>query len=656
MFTLTSTSSDDNHRITKLSYIGFAALLGVLYDIFFWEQAKGLGFLLFTLVYLFGFYVISARGRVIRMTGAHAFAIAAVVTAIPTVLYDNMLVQSVVPKIVFVLMILYTILLTLRRGEISGSWGLLNVAALRSPFLFFNSLDAVGRDLFTFRSNNANTLRKALVALLISIPVLLLFAALFAGADPVFSQWSNDFFEKLTGLHFGVNLWRILRSLFIAGFFGTIFYFAFREKHTLVERGGGPARRISAVTAAIVLGLVNILFAVFVFVQFKYLFGDSAVVLAAGKTFAEIARDGFFELVWVLVFASVLLSIFYRSYSHHDHPWLVRALELLLIAQLVVVGASALKRMYLYQDAYGFTVLRLYVEWFIYFVFALLAAGVFAILRNLKFRVLVHVGMVGGLLALIIISFINVDRMIAKENIDRYFLKHDRLDTQYLSELSADAAPELVRLNPAFSDPNFCQQGDTDTTLQYRIQENLVAAKKRSVSWREFNVSIMQELVLRTDLLTFSDRIQECRTGVSFATKLKAARESHAPSCADSGSANYCQIAPRGSEPLSYYTSSLAAVSPAEKSYVAVLSRDAAHMRWYVDTGIVLPQGGVQKIDEQQLIYNIPFDEVYILKGGTLIGFNITAQKFQEYAINYIAGKEMLTVVPSELDAMQFPG
>jgi hypothetical protein len=126
-----------------------------------------------------------------------------------------------------------------------------------------------------------------------------------------------------------------------------------------------------------------------------------------------------------------------------------------------VIVASALRRLWLYEEAYGYTRLRLFVGavelglgWLLVLV---LAAGVRLRARWLPSTVLASVAV--GLLGF---AALNPDRFVAAQNIDRYE-RTGRVDTWYLSELSADATPELRRL-PA--DRQACAMGQVSHDLR----------------------------------------------------------------------------------------------------------------------------------------------------------------------------------------------
>jgi hypothetical protein len=100
--------------------------------------------------------------------------------------------------------------------------------------------------------------------------------------------------------------------------------------------------------------------------------------------------------------------------------------------------------MSLYQDAYGYTQLRLLVDvfesWLGLLVVAVLAAG--AVLRAAW---LPRFALVSGVVALLGLALLNPDAWIARHNLDRY-ADTGRVDWTYLRGLSDDAVPVLADL------------------------------------------------------------------------------------------------------------------------------------------------------------------------------------------------------------------
>ena len=104
----------------------------------------------------------------------------------------------------------------------------------------------------------------------------------------------------------------------------------------------------------------------------------------------------------------------------------------------MVVG-SALYRMHLYQEAYGFTRLRLLVDvfegWLGLVVVAVAVAGL------VRWGVwLPRFALVTGVAALLGLAALNPDAWIAEHNLDRY-ADTGKVDWYYLRNLSADAVP-----------------------------------------------------------------------------------------------------------------------------------------------------------------------------------------------------------------------
>ena len=128
--------------------------------------------------------------------------------------------------------------------------------------------------------------------------------------------------------------------------------------------------------------LVDAVFAVFVAAQLSVLFGGHDYVQrTTGLTYAEYVHQGFGQLTvaTLLTFLVVWAASHWAGDTRADRVWLRGSLGLLCALTLVVVG-SALYRMHLYQEAYGFTRLRLFVDifegWLGLVVVAVAVAGV----------------------------------------------------------------------------------------------------------------------------------------------------------------------------------------------------------------------------------------------------------------------------------------
>ncbi|MFB7861489.1 DUF4153 domain-containing protein [Streptomyces sp. NPDC056069] len=277
---------------------------------------------------------------------------------------------------------------------------------------------------------------------LIALGLLVVFGALFAGADAAFADLLGSLMPDIS---LEQAPWRVL--CFILGLFGAL----------AVARTGAaplrwdrmtfnPGRARGRFEWALPLIVLNLLFAAFNSIQLAVLFGGYDKVLSeTGLTYAEYARQGFWQLLWATLLTLVVIGLALR-WAPRDGVGdrrLVRAVLGTLCVLTLVVVASALRRMDLYVDAYGLTRLRISVAameiWLGAAILLIMAAGIWG--ARMLPRALA-VSAAGFVLAF---GVIRPDAVIAEQNVQRYERLH-KIDVRYLRGLSADAVPALDRL------------------------------------------------------------------------------------------------------------------------------------------------------------------------------------------------------------------
>ena len=102
--------------------------------------------------------------------------------------------------------------------------------------------------------------------------------------------------------------------------------------------------------------------------------------------------------------------------------------------------------MSLYQDAFGFTTLRVFVDGFELWLGLVVLMLVVGVLR-LSWRWVPRAVLVAGAVFTLGFAAMNPDGWVAGQNIDR-FEASGKVDTLYLSTLSADAAPTIAERLP----------------------------------------------------------------------------------------------------------------------------------------------------------------------------------------------------------------
>lgn len=460
--------------------IGLAAVVAVAYDIFFWHEGLGNNWLWFTAIFLAATTGMLVMAKRWHNSWAALPALAGIGFALSAALYKNDFVISLAPLFTIGCVLSYLGLVGFGAG---AAWHIRN-------FAFFEHFETIFTGWRTTLHNAAQRreglLRHVGYGLLIAAPLVIIFGVLFSSADMIFADW----LKRLNVWEYG---WRVFRT-FVLVMLGIGFL-------VTLARGNGTTEvrtlswKMPVATVGVVLGLLNVLFAAFVAIQIKYLFGQAKYVLTNGLTYAEYARQGFFDLAAVMVIAAIIVVAVYRSYASVARSWLVTILQTVFVAQVAVVAVSALKRMALYQDMYGFTTLRLYVEWFIYFALILLVLAGVALITRFSFRRFAGAVLALGLVASTVISWVNVDRLIAANNIVRWY-NGQELDTQYLATLSLDAVPavgELVK-SDSFSKLTKPQQDDIE---RYWVSKQKEVASTTPLS---YTLSTMQATVTFAEL------------------------------------------------------------------------------------------------------------------------------------------------------------
>jgi hypothetical protein len=140
----------------------------------------------------------------------------------------------------------------------------------------------------------------------------------------------------------------------------------------------------------------------------------------------------------------LLVTLQSLTYRKREEENLFRSLVLLMVALTLVILIAAFQRLNLYENAYGYTRIRVMSGTFMIWLAILLSALLIAILRHR--REVFWIGcIVTGLGFILTLNLMNMDGFIANHNIAR-FEDAGKLDVGYLLSLSDDAIPTVVTL------------------------------------------------------------------------------------------------------------------------------------------------------------------------------------------------------------------
>lgn len=294
--------------------------------------------------------------------------------------------------------------------------------------------------------------RPALRGLLIGGLLVAPFGVLFASADRAFLELASQ--ALAPDVETSLLPVRVFLLLFVPALVGAYVLIGPRHSPPVDDPEGSFASRpdppaIGVAEWSVSLVLLNLLFGFFVIVQLTVLFGGRHHVLeTTGLTYAQYARQGFFQLILValLTFAVVGGAAHWARTTSPSQNILLRVLLGLLCVLTLVVLASALRRLVLYEETYGFTRLRISVHATILWIGALFALVLTALATwrgSWLPRAFLYVGGVG----LLAFSLVNPEGIIARQNVSRYE-ETGSIDIAYLQTLSPDAVEGLGRLRP----------------------------------------------------------------------------------------------------------------------------------------------------------------------------------------------------------------
>ncbi len=296
--------------------------------------------------------------------------------------------------------------------------------------------------------------------LVIATPLVAVFGALFMSADAVFAKLVANVlrfdFERIAShiLLFSILAW--LSTGYLRGFLTGTELPLPADRRQGIDGRGVPAPKWQALgitEVATALAAIDLLFLVFVIVQFRYLFGsDTLVQITPDLTYAEYARRGFFELVFavVLVVPVLLAADWLLDRRIRRDALVFRGLAGVQIGLVLAIAASALQRLRLYHASYGLTESRFYAMVLLIWIGAMLFWLAATVLRGRRDSFAFGM-MASGLATVALLFVINPDAVIARANVARMVSADApvRFDVAYATSLSADAVPALIDALPA---------------------------------------------------------------------------------------------------------------------------------------------------------------------------------------------------------------
>jgi hypothetical protein len=317
--------------------------------------------------------------------------------------------------------------------------------------------------------------KKVILGIVISLPILFVVLNLLISADTEF--------ERLIG---GIPQWfhvinvertmRLIVILFLTfAFFGFMQILVKKNLNVNQQQINGQKFQLDGIITITVLIIINAVYLLFTVVQFRYFFSGT---LQADYTFAEYARKGFFELLFVTLI-NLSITVIVLTFVNRTTSFMRRGLQILLTILVLassVMLSSAFLRLSMYEDAYGFTFTRVLVHSFMIFLVVIFTYTLVKIwMEKLS---LFHFYFITSLIYYTAITIIDLDKIVVKENMNRYETS-GKIDIHYLNNLSYRGVLGLVDLY---------EKNQNIPDLKKILLERKQEALAEDLPWQSYNL------------------------------------------------------------------------------------------------------------------------------------------------------------------------
>lgn len=472
-------------------------LLGTLFNTLFYGKLPAISVLIFVIAFYILFFIIFRAKLVIDFSMRNVLILFILLLSATYSIYTNPMFMLFNIFAIFLLMVVHTILIANKNKHNWYDYRFLHDLAngiFHDAFVYTLKPVKMISDLINIKLkiNNSEhtTFKKVILGLLISLPLLFIVIGLLSSADAVFENLIDVIPNILKNININSFLIQLIIIIVISLLvFSYIWSLSIKRSNENASSSMDKYTHnnfFDPVIVITILIMICLVYSLFTFIQFTYLFGSLSHVLPKNITYAAYARRGFWELVAVtLINLTILLTnINLTDKTNNKTNIPIRFLNCFLIFCTVIMLFSAHFRMSLYEKVYGYTYLRFFTHTFMLYIFVLLLI-VFVKVWYEKLSLAKHY-LIISLIAYTLLNFSNVDSFIANKNIERYH-ETGKLDIYYLSNLSYEAVPQMVKLLPELK--------HKDPISATKLENQLFTYKnqlRRWNHWQSFNFSIVK--------------------------------------------------------------------------------------------------------------------------------------------------------------------
>ena len=409
-------------------------ILCLLHSILLVNQNLGINVLLFTIPLLGTIIYFLKENKSIKNKRGLLLIIPILIFSSTYFIYSNVFNRINIIVIPFLYLLMYVV--TLDKVKQFHDIFTKTISLIFKPLDYLSSFYKESMKEFPDDKLSPNT-KKVLRSLLIVIPVVLIVLLLLISADQIFENLFNNLIKVFDNLSFGNIIIRIIN--FIILFFylgGTLYYISkkYKDDNTVEEK----KELKDPITINILLTILNIIYVIFDIIQINSLLLHR---VSEGFNYANYARSGFFQLMFISVIDIIIILLSKKSKEKNY----TKIMSLFTVLLTLIIIVSSFYRMFLYEQAYGYTVLRLGVYLILITEVLLLIPTIIYIFKK-EFNVLRYY----LIIIIAIYSLVNcfsIDKIIAENNIKRYE-RIGKIDLNYLENGNYDNLNQLRKIYP----------------------------------------------------------------------------------------------------------------------------------------------------------------------------------------------------------------
>ena len=455
----------------------FIIILSLLHSIMFYNLSLGLNVIVFTIPLIsFIVYMLVKNNKVKNKKGL-LFIIPIVILSSTYFIYDNSFryFNYIVIPLLYILMYIYTIKPTYNIQEVCADIVNLLFAPVDSIAPFFSE----SKKKLLGMSNISDEGKKKLKSILIVAPIAIVVLLLLSNADMMFGSIFKGIFDVFKNINLDNIIGRLVLLFLIFTYLGAAFHYLLNKykKPEITEIN----IKIENYTVRLLLTVLNVIYVVFDFIQIRSLLLHH---VTEGIDYASYARQGFFELMFISVLNLALILIS----KHSKEDKYTKRMSILMVVLTLIIIASSFMRMNMYEQAYGYTLLRLLVYVSLIAEVIMLVPTTLYILNSkvniLKYYIIIVTSVYT------LINCVSVDYVIAYNNIQRYYNSNmlSEMDTDYLMNYKADNVNLLKELRDKTHDKKMKEDLNnylneisgtlkTDNIFEYNVSKAMVSKR-----------------------------------------------------------------------------------------------------------------------------------------------------------------------------------